>query len=96
MIPNHNQFLQAIQDKKKIRVKFYSKADNEVIERICAPLDYGPGGGVLNGLSRYWLWDHATLGLLPQQIVDLQVLSEEIDPVQLTGEPWPLPVFQNS
>ena len=102
MIPNHAQFLTAIQDKKKVWVKFYSKADNGVLERACAPMDYGPGGGVQDGLNRYWLWDYASdtgahaLGLLPQQIVDLQVLGEAFDPAQLAAGAKPEPVVPRS
>lgn len=92
MIPNHNEFIQAIQNRKKVRVRFYSKADNGVLERVCAPLEYGPGGGVRDGLHRYWLWDHATLGLVSQQIVDLQAMGEELDPAQLAVKPLPCPV----
>ena len=43
MIPNHAQFLAAIKDKKKVCVQFYSKADSGVLDRVCAPMDYGPG-----------------------------------------------------
>lgn len=98
MIPKHAEFLQAIQDKKKVWVKFYSQADNGVLERTCAPLDYGLGGGNADGLHRYWLWDEAGnpesqhLGLLPQQIVDLTVLGEGFDPGQFAKAPASGPV----
>jgi hypothetical protein len=95
MIPNHKQFIEAINEKKKVSVRFYSKADSGVIDRICAPMDYGPGGEVQDGLNRYWLWDYAsntgsrTLGLVPQQIVDLRVLGEVFDPAEFGPRPWP-------
>jgi hypothetical protein len=98
MIPNHPQFLQALNEKRKVRVQFYSKPDSGVLDRICAPLDYGMRGEAKDGLNRYWLWDYAggtggcPLGLLSQQIVDLKVLGEEFDPAQLTGGPAPQPV----
>jgi hypothetical protein len=50
---------------------------------------------VADGLNRYWLWDYApeqtshTLGLLPQQIVDLQVLGEVFDPAEFDLKPSP-------
>ena len=99
MIPNHTQFIEAIQAKKKVCVRYYSKADSGVLDRVCAPLDYGPGGEIEDGLNRYWLWDYAantgphTLGLVPEQIVDLQVLGEVFDPVQLDVRPpqWSIP-----
>ena len=95
MIPNRKQFIEAINEKKKVSVRFYSKADSGVLDRVCAPMDYGPGGGIQDGLNRYWLWDHTdntgthTLGLLPQQIVDLQVLGEVFDPAAFGVRPWP-------
>jgi hypothetical protein len=95
MIPNHEQFIEAIKEQKKVRVQFYSQPDSGVLDRVCAPLEYGPGGGSKDGLNLYWLWDYAgdtgsyRLGLVPQQIVDLQVLGEVFDPAQLTSKPAP-------
>jgi len=99
MIPNHPQFIEAIAEKKKVWVRFYSTADNGVLEHVCAPMDYGPGGDTHDGLNRYWLWDYAsnagshTLGLAPQQIVDLQVLGEVFDPADfgVRSSPWFIP-----
>jgi len=106
MIANHTQFTAAIQDKKKVCVRFYSKPDSGVLDRVCAPMEYGPGENS-DGLNRYWLWDYAnetgsrTIGLVPQQIVDLQVLGEVFDPLEFTqgpalgpvaAAPAPLPV----
>lgn len=98
MIPNHNQFLEALHEKRKVRVKFYSPADGGVLDRVCAPMDYGPASGTNDGLNRYWLWDYASdtgscsLGLVPQQIVDLQVLGEVFDPAQFTIAHPPAPI----
>ena len=89
MIPNHPRFIEAIHAKKKVCVRYYSQADNDVLDRVCAPLDYGPGGEFNDGLNRYWLWDYAittgshTLSLLPRQILELQVLGELFDPAQI-------------
>lgn len=95
MIPNHSQFLEAVAERKKVQTKFYSKADSGVIERICAPVDYGPGAASTDGLNRYWLWDYAgpagfrMLGLASQEIVDMRVLGEEFPPGDIDAEPWP-------
>jgi hypothetical protein len=92
MIPKHTQFITALNEKKKICVRFYSKPDSGVLDRVCAPLDYGPGGKIQDGLNRYWLWDYLgdsgshCLGLVPEQIVDLQVLGEEFDPATIGAE----------
>ena len=101
MIPNHTQFLEAIEEKRKVRVRFYSKADSGVLDHVCAPMDYGSGGGTNDGLNLCWLWDYAsetgsyTLGLVPQQIVDLQVLGEVFDPAKLASAPAPTPSAPN-
>jgi hypothetical protein len=101
MIPNHPRFVEAINEKKKVSVSFYSTADSGVLDRVCAPMDYGPGGGNPDGLNRYWLWDYSgttathTLGLLPQQIVDLRVLGELFDPAAFGIKPWPWAIPRN-
>ena len=98
MIPNHAQFLAAIQEKQKVRVRYYSIADSGVFDRVCAPMDYGPGRENTDGLNRYWHWDYASKtglhawGLLPQQIVDLQMLGEGFDPAPFSSEPPTVPV----
>jgi len=102
MIQNHAGFIEAINTKKKVWVRLYSPADKGVIERVCAPMDYGPGVEVSDGLNRYWLWDYArnadsrTLGLTPQQIVDLQVLGEVFDPADFGVQPWQWAVPRDS
>ena len=93
MIPNHAQFIQAVQEKKKVWVKFFSRADNGVLEHACAPLEYGLGQDNADGLNRYWLWDYSSItgsqrfGLLPQQIVGLSVLGEVFDPSEFAVVP---------
>ena len=99
MIPNHERFLEAILEKRKVCVRFYSRADNGVLDRVCAPLDYGPGNETEDGLNRYWLWNYGnspgprTLGLAPQHILDVQVLGESFDPAGLEFElpHWSVP-----
>ena len=34
MIPNHKQFIEAIKEKKKVCLQFYSKADSGVIDLV--------------------------------------------------------------
>jgi len=99
MIPNLLLIVTATTEKKKVSVRFYSKADSGVLDRVCAPMDYGPGGEIPDGLNRYWLWDYTsnggshTLGLVPQQIVDLQVLGEVFEPADFgfRPSPWSIP-----
>lgn len=89
MISNHPQFLDAIRDKKLVRLVFYSLADGGTVDRECAPLDYGPTPGTDDPLNRYWVWDHANtaganpLGLISDQIVSVQVLGKDFIPHDL-------------
>ena len=91
MIPNHTQYLEALEEHRKVRVKFYSTSDSGVLDHVCAPLSYGSRSEGSDALHRYWLWDYAsdtgvyTLGLAPQQIVDLQVLGEKFDPAEFAS-----------
>lgn len=93
MIPNHQQFIEAIKEKKRVGLRFYSTADSEVIDLVCAPMDYGPGAGIPDGVNRYLLWDYTsnngshTLSLLPEQVLDLRVLGEVFDPAQIDVRP---------
>ena len=93
MISNHEQFIEAIKERKKVCVRFYSKADSGVIDRVCAPMDYGPGAGIPDGVNRYSLWDYTsnngshTLSLLPEQVLDLRALGEVFDPTQIEVRP---------
>jgi hypothetical protein len=99
MIPNHAQFLDAIRQRKLLRIAFYSRPDGGTVDRECAPLDYGPQPDTANVLNQYWIWDPAAtaganpLGLLPDQIVSVQVLGKDFDPstFRLGSRPWFVP-----
>jgi len=99
MIPKHKQFIEAIQEKKKISLQFYSTADSGVIDLICAPTDYGPGAGTQDGVNRYWFWDYTSntdspmLGLLPEHVLDIRILGEIFNPSEFVLPPpmWSIP-----
>jgi hypothetical protein len=102
MIAHHSQFLAAIGAKRKVRLRYYSQTDTGVQDRVCAPLDFGPGDGLaMDGLDRYWLWDYAgnpdarALGLLPPEIVELSVLDEILDPAEFSAHAWPWSVARD-
>ena len=99
MIPNHTEFLDAIRERRLVRIVFYSHPDAGKVDRECAPLDYGPEPGTADALNRYWVWDPASapgrnpLGLLPDQIVNVQVLGKDFDPgkIETGSRPWAVP-----
>ena len=79
-------FIDAIQAMKKVRLRFYSKEDGSILERTCAPMDYGPSRRAKQQNDRFHLWDYDsdtemhTLSLNPDQVVDIAVLDEQFDP----------------
>lgn len=79
------EFISAIHDKRKIRLTFYSKQDKSVIERLTAPLDYGPSSKSKNKDNRFHFWDYQsdtqnhTLSLLPNQIIGMEFMNENFD-----------------
>lgn len=79
-------FIQAIYDKKKIRVSFYSKEDRDIVIRICAPMDYGPSRRAKDKSDRFHMWDYEsdteqhTLSLKPEQISGIEMLEETFEP----------------
>ena len=99
MIKNHEQFIEAIKEKKKGCLRFYSKADRGMIDLVCAPMDYGPGAGISDGINRYSLWGYTsndgshTLSLLPEQVLDLRLPGERFDSAQVEVTPpaWSIP-----
>lgn len=95
------QFIQAIRDKRKIRITFYSKEDVNFLTRKCAPMDYGPSRHAKLKNERFHLWDYEsdtqthTLSLNPNQISSLEVLEETFDPSEFITwntkkSPWSL------
>lgn len=99
MVNNLDQLIQAIKDKNKVRVKFYSKEDAGILERMCAPMDYGPSRRASNKSDRYHFWDYEsdktqhTLSLLPEQVISIETTDEEFDPAEfitwnVSASPW--------
>jgi hypothetical protein len=101
MIPNHKQFIDAIAEKKKVCLRFYSKADTGVIDLVCAPMDYGPGPNAADDVNRYWFWDYSsntgtpTLSLSPEQVLDVRILGQVFDPADFNAPPVNVLPFPN-
>lgn len=81
-----DKFIQAIHDKNKVRLTFFSKDDGRSLTRLCAPMDLGPSRRATDKSDRYHLWDYESdtgnhvLSLLPNQIISVDVLSESFEP----------------
>lgn len=95
----HAAFVAAIHSQNKVRLTFYSKDDNSQIVRTCAPMDFGPSRRARDKDDRYHFWDFDsdtgshTLSLRPDQIVNMEVLSDNFEPADFvmwstTTSPW--------
>ncbi len=93
------KFIDAIRSKRKIRLTFHSKEDGRQLVRTCAPMDLGPSRRAANKDDRFHLWDYDsdtgshTLSVLPDQIVELEVLPDQFDPSEFVtwstqASPW--------
>jgi hypothetical protein len=76
-------FLEAIHARRKVLLTFYSKQDERYVDRLCAPMDFGPSRRHKDGLDRLHLWDlesSHTLSLPEEQVEELELLPESFDP----------------
>jgi hypothetical protein len=87
-LPNHDEIIQAIDDRNEVRVEFRSKEDGgAILSRSCAPMDFGPGRRAFDQTPRYHFWDlesdsgvNHTLSLLASQITSVEVLDSSFEP----------------
>jgi len=84
---NHEKFLQAIQEKRIVKVQFNSQ-EKGVIERVCIPFDFGPSRRNLKvNPDRYHFYDldspegSHNLSILPEQIISIETTNKTFDPV---------------
>ena len=82
----YNAFIQAIHEKKIINLRFDSY-EKGIIERKCIPFDFGPSRRNLTpNPDRFHFYDlnspdgKHNLSIIPEQIVQLEVLEEGFDP----------------
>ncbi len=87
------EFIQAIKNKQKVEIEFYSKDDQGYITRVCAPMDYGPSRRSPNGGNRYHVWDYYSdsikgahqIPLAQEQIKSFKVLDETFNPEEFVS-----------
>jgi hypothetical protein len=89
MHAHHQVFLDAIGARRRLSVKFVDPKTGKEMERVVAPLDFGPLRGPGDGADRYQFWDlqrtHKpfNLALLPDAILEMVALDETFDPAQI-------------
>ena len=99
MHSDHEIHLAALHSRTRIRLCFFSKEDGHVLQRTCAPMDFGPSRRAKDQSDRYHFWDYDSdtarhvLSLLPVQIQSMTVLEESFDPAEfitwdVKSSPW--------
>ena len=80
-----DSFLQAIREKKVVRIKFKSKEKGEVI-RKCIPFDYGPSRREKIKVDKFHFYDldspdgSHNLSIVGDQLLSLDILDETFNP----------------
>ena len=86
MHKDHQTFIIAIHEKVKVNLRFFSKEDQDILQRKCAPMDYAISRRYKDNKLRYTFWDYESdegphpLLLLPEQIESLYPTEERFDP----------------
>ena len=82
----YEEFIQAIHNKRKIRLSYYAKKHGKVITRLCIPYDFGPSRRDKIKKDKYHFYDlegserpHPT-PIFPEKIRGIKVLDETFDP----------------
>jgi hypothetical protein len=84
---DHDNFVRAIQEKRKVKLTFPSKEQGCSAEKLCGPIFYSASAEE-DGLGCYYLWDFEAgtgnqfLGLLPSQIVSMELTEDPFDLVE--------------
>ncbi len=83
---NHQKFLQAIQEKKIIKMKFDSK-EKGIIERLCVPFDFGPWRrNISPNPDRYHVYDlnspegKHNVSIEVKQLINIEITDELFNP----------------
>ena len=81
---DHDTFVRAIQEKRKVKLTLPSKEQGCNAEKLCGPIFYSASAEA-GGSGCYYLWDFEAvagnqfLGLLPSQIVGIELAEEPFD-----------------
>ncbi len=90
-----NKFIEAISNKKLIKINFDSH-EKGVVSRLCVPFDLGPSRRKLSpNPDRYHMYDldspegEHNLSILPEQLISLEISKDSFDPGKYITWPWP-------
>ncbi len=83
---DHQMFLDAIAQRRRLSVRFIHPKEKRELVRTCAALDFGPLRGAIDTLDRYQLWDLEgkkrpfNLPLLATDILEMNLLEGTFEP----------------
>ena len=86
--PDHDIFVRAIQDKRKVKLTFFSKEQALNVVRLCAAMYYSRGQTEGDDLDCYYFWDFESakgkrfLSFPPSQIANMELTEEPFDLVE--------------
>jgi hypothetical protein len=86
---HHEIFISAIHNKQKVQVAFFSKKDEGIVTRMCAPFDFGPKAREKAQINRYHFWDYSspsgahTESLEASQIQSISLAEESFEPSEI-------------
>jgi len=88
------EFIDAIRDKKQVKVIYYSQEQKRFLVKVCAPVDYGMEAGLDTAEERLHFVElnerqegqGSTLSLRADQVRGLDVLDDFFDPTELTAD----------
>ena len=93
MHSNHDLFIQAIKDSKKVNLTFLSQEDGSELFVQCAPMDYNPGRRAKDESDYYYFWcsdselwcfekdkSSYVLTLPSNRIVSMELTENSFDP----------------
>jgi len=87
MHSDHDIFVQAMRDKRKVKLTFSSKEHGGRADKLCGPVFYSASAGG-DDSGCYYLWDFESssgnhfLVLPPSQIVGIELAEEHFDLIE--------------
>ncbi len=84
---DHDIFVRAIKDKRRVKLVFLSNTDGNNAEKLCGPMLYSPPAGAGES-DWYYLWDFESstdkhvLGFPSSKIVGMELTKEAFDPAK--------------
>ncbi len=85
MLANHNVFIQAVNDKKKIILTYFSGQQYLYLTRLCVPVQFS-STDLEDASGCYYFWDSEAdtgerlLALTPSQITNMELSDETFNP----------------